>query len=235
MPIMPGIHELGPENASLRVKTKRGGAAAKAGHDLLIEVTSWLGRLEVGDGLGQSSLTLSAESGSMEVIKGAGGVMALTDEDKVEVKKTLEAEVLQPGRVEFKSTQVTPTDDGQRLKVTGELSLNGNVHPLDFELEFGPNGAVSARATVKQSTWDIEPYSGLFGTLKVRDEVEVLGRHAQGARRGAGPRERSAAGRRLRETHAGAAPPRGRRRTGRSRSRTRGYGRPSAPSISGTS
>ena len=73
----------------------------------------------------------------MEVIEGTGGVMALTDEDKVEIKKTLEAEVLPPGRVEFKSTQVTPTDDGQRLKVTGELSLNGNVHPLDFELESG--------------------------------------------------------------------------------------------------
>ena len=118
----------------------------------MIEVTSWLGRLEVGDGPGQSSLTLSAESGSMEVIEGAGGVMALTDEDKVEVKKTLEAEVLKPGRVEFKSTQVTSTDDAQRLKVTGDLSLNGNVHPLDFVLEFGPNGAVSARATVERST-----------------------------------------------------------------------------------
>ena len=86
--------------------------------------------------------------------------------------------MLKPGRVEFKSTQVTPTDDGQRLKVTGDLSLNGNVHPLDFVLEFGPNGAVSARATVEQSTWGIEPYSGLFGTLKVGDEVEVLGQAA---------------------------------------------------------
>ena len=157
MPIMPGIHELGPENASLRVKTKRGGAAAKAGHDLVIEVTSWLGRLEVGDGPGQSSLTLSAESGSMEVIEGAGGVMALTDEDKVEVKKTLEAEVLKPGRVEFRSTQVTSTDDAQRLKVTGDLSLNGNVHPLDFVLEFGADGAFTARATVEQSTGASSP------------------------------------------------------------------------------
>jgi polyisoprenoid-binding protein YceI len=178
MPIMSGTYELGPENASLRVKTERHGAAAKAGHDLLIEVNSWQGRLVVDDDPGQCSLTLSADSGSMEVIEGTGGVMALTDEDKVEIKKTLEAEVLKPARVEFKSTQVTPTGGGQRLGVTGELSLNGNVHPLDFELELGPDGAVSARATVKQSTWGIEAYSGLFGTLKVRDEVEVLGEAA---------------------------------------------------------
>jgi polyisoprenoid-binding protein YceI len=100
--------------------------------------------------------------------------MALTDEDKVEIKRTLEDEVLQPA-VEFKSTRVTPSEDGQRIEVTGELSMNGNAHSLDFELELGPDGAASARATVKQSDWGIEPYSGLFGTLKVRDEVEVVG------------------------------------------------------------
>jgi polyisoprenoid-binding protein YceI len=175
MPIMPGTHELGPQNASLRIETKRRGAAAKAGHDLLIEVGSWQGKLEIGDDPGQNSLVLSADSGSMEVIEGTGGIKALTDEDKVEIKKTLEAEVLQPGQVEFKSTAVTPINDGERLKVSGELSMNGNVHPLDFELELRPDGAVSARATVKQSDWGIEPYSGLFGTLKVRDEVEVVG------------------------------------------------------------
>jgi hypothetical protein len=174
MPIMPGTRELGPDNASLRIETKRGGAAAKAGHDLVIEVRSWRATLVIGEDPAENSLVLSADSGSMEVLEGTGGIMALSDDDRVEIKKTLEEEVLEPGPVEFRSTQVTPTGDGQRLGVTGELSLNGNVHPLDFELEL-PDGALSARATVKQSTWGIEPYSGLFGTLKVRDEVEVLG------------------------------------------------------------
>jgi polyisoprenoid-binding protein YceI len=175
MSIMPGMHELGPENASLRIETKRRGAAAKAGHDLVIAVGSWRGTLEVSEDPDQNSLVLSADSGSMEVIEGTGGIKALTDEDKVEIKKTLEDEVLQPGPVEFKSTRVTPTDDGQRIEVTGELSMNGNAHRLDFDLELGSEGAVSARATVKQSDWGIEPYSGLFGTLKVRDEIDVVG------------------------------------------------------------
>jgi polyisoprenoid-binding protein YceI len=183
MSIMPGMHELGPENASLRIETKRRGAAAKAGHDLVIAVGSWRGTLEVSEDPDQNSLVLGADSGSMEVIEGTGGIKALTDEDKVEIKKTLEDEVLQPGPVEFKSTQVTPTDDGQRIEVTGELSMNGNVHRLDFELELGSEGAVSARATVKQSDWGIQPYSGLFGTLKVKDEVEVVGEASLSSRR----------------------------------------------------
>jgi hypothetical protein len=52
--------------------------------------------------------------------------------------------------------------------------MNGATHRLDFELEVGPDGKLAGGATLKQSDWGIEPYSGLFGALKVRDEVEVV-------------------------------------------------------------
>jgi YceI-like domain len=178
MPIMPGTRELGPDNASLRIETKRGGAAAKAAHDLVIEVRSWRATLVIGGDSAENSLMLSADAGSMEVLEGTGGIMALTDEDKVEIKKTLEDEVLEPGPVEFRSTRVTLTEDGQRLEVSGELEMNGKTHPLDFELDLGTEGALSGTVTVRQSDWDIEPYSGLFGTLKVKDEIEVVGEAA---------------------------------------------------------
>jgi hypothetical protein len=174
MPIMPGTRELGPENTSLRVETKRGGAAAKAGHDLVLEVRSWRATLVIGDDPADNSLVLSADSGSMEVIEGTGGIMALTDADRVEIKKTLEAEVLEPGQIEFKSTGSVARDDGQLLEFQGELTMNGKTHALGVELEAETDDAVSGKATLKQSDWGIEPYSGLFGTLKVRDEVRVL-------------------------------------------------------------
>jgi polyisoprenoid-binding protein YceI len=176
MPIMSGTHTLGPENASLHIKTERHGAAAKAGHDLLIEVGSWEGTLEVGE-QGPVSLELGADSGSMQVIEGTGGVMALTEEDKAEIKKTLENEVLPAGRIEFESSRITSTKDEGRFSVSGELTMNGNRHPLGFELSVGDEG-ITARATVTQSDWGIKPYSGLFGTLKVRDEIEVVGKAA---------------------------------------------------------
>jgi len=174
MPILPGTYELGTDDASLRIETIRHGAAAKAGHDLLLEVGSWRATLTIAEDPSESSLALSADSGSMEVIQGTGGIMPLTDEDKVEIKKTLEDEVLQPGPVTFSSTRVAPADDGNRLQVSGELELNGQTHILSFELDLGTDGALSATATVKQSDWGIKPYSGLFGTLKVRDEVQIV-------------------------------------------------------------
>jgi hypothetical protein len=36
-----------------------------------------------------------------------------------------------------------------------------------------PDGHVRGSAVVKQTDWGIKPYSALFGTLKVADEVEV--------------------------------------------------------------
>ena len=48
MSIEPGTYTLGPENATLRIRTGRRGGAAKAGHDLLIEVTAWSATIERG-------------------------------------------------------------------------------------------------------------------------------------------------------------------------------------------
>jgi polyisoprenoid-binding protein YceI len=35
------------------------------------------------------------------------------------------------------------------------------------------DGRFSGEATIKQSDWGMKPYSALFGTLKVADEVRV--------------------------------------------------------------
>ena len=173
MSIQPGTHKLGPPNASLQVETGRRGAAAKAGHDLVIEVTSWEATLEVGDGPGEVALRLRAEADSLEVREGTGGVQTLGDEDKAKIKRTIDEEILRGGVIEFRSNEVEALDGGRRLRVDGELTMNGATHPLGFELEIRP-GEVIGRATVRQSDWGIKPYSGLFGALKVKDEVEVV-------------------------------------------------------------
>jgi hypothetical protein len=173
MSIQPGTHKLGPDNATLQVKTGRRGAAAKAGHDLVIEVTSWEATLEVGDGSNLLALQLRADPTSLGVREGSGGMQALGDEDKVEIKRTIEEEVLSAEAIEFRSTDVEASD-GERLRVNGELSMNGTARPLGFELDVGPGDRLTGGATVKQSDWGIEPYTGLFGALKVRDEVEVV-------------------------------------------------------------
>jgi polyisoprenoid-binding protein YceI len=145
-----------------------------AGHDLVIDVTSWEATLEVGDDPGQIGLNLNADAGSLRVHEGTGGVQELGDDDKTEIQQTIDDEVLKGQPIAFRSTEVEATEGGRRLRVRGDLQMAGNGHPVEFELGVGSDGKITGGATLKQTDWGIKPYSGLFGALKVADEVEVV-------------------------------------------------------------
>ncbi|MGZ4324614.1 MAG: YceI family protein [Solirubrobacteraceae bacterium] len=169
MALAPGRHAVGPENGRLTVHTMKGGAAAKAGHNLLIEVTSWQGALHVGE---EMTVTLNADPRSMRVREGSGGMTSLGDDDKANIEQTIDDEVLKGTRIEFRSTACELSPEGDRMSVSGELELGGRRAPITFELSLN-GGRVSGSATVKQTDFGMKPYSALFGTLKVLDEVQV--------------------------------------------------------------
>ena len=137
----------GPHNATLTVHTKRGGAAAKAGHDLTILVERWSATDDDGE------LSVEADSRSLRVIEGSGGITSLGDEEKASISQTIDEEVLKGAPITYRA---------------GELTLNGVTRPIDVSYD-GTEG----RALVKQTDFKIKPYSALFGTLKVADVVEV--------------------------------------------------------------
>jgi polyisoprenoid-binding protein YceI len=172
MPIQPGTHQLGPDHGTLSVKTQRTGAAAKAGHNLLIHVTSWEATLTLGEDPAESSLSLNADPTSLRVIEGTGGMQSLGDDDKENIQKTINDDVLKAKGIEFRSTEVQSSGDG-KLTVKGDLTLTGKTSPVSFDLTIGDDGKLSASAVVKQTNHGMKPYSALFGTLKVVDEVEV--------------------------------------------------------------
>lgn len=166
-----GSHRLGPHNGTLSVHTARGGAAAKVGHDLTIEVTSWQATFELSSELSASTVELTADSTSLRVRKGTGGVQALGARDIKSIQKTIDDKVLRRCDIAFRSSSVE--GEPGSLRVSGDLTLAGRTAPASFEVAITNDGAVSAKATVKQTDWSIKPYSGLLGALKVKDEVEV--------------------------------------------------------------
>ena len=171
MAVAPGTYVLGPEQGRLSVHTGKAGAAAKAGHNLLIEGRSWSATLEVGAEPGASRLQLTADARSLRVLEGSGGMTALDDDDKANITQTIDAEVLKGTTIAFRSTEIR--EDGDALTIGGELELAGTTRPLSFALTAGDDGSIRARAVVTQSAWGMKPYSALFGTLKVTDDVEV--------------------------------------------------------------
>ncbi len=119
-----GTHTLGPADGTLSVKTGRSGAAAKAGHDLVLEVTSWEATLELGQA---PSVALTADPTSLRVVQGTGGMQALDDGDKDNIRQTIDDEVLNRQPIEFRSTAVEP--DGDRISVRGDLTLARRHQP----------------------------------------------------------------------------------------------------------
>jgi superoxide dismutase, Fe-Mn family len=171
MALPPGTHRLGPSDGTLSVRTGRTGAAAKAGHDLLIHVTAWQGTVEVGS---EIAIALEADAGSLRVIEGTGGMQALGADDKANIQQTIDEEILKRQDIAFRSTAVRAAADGSRISVQGELTLVGNACPIAFDLTVDADGTFSGGVVVKQTDWGITPYSTLFGALKVADEVEVV-------------------------------------------------------------
>jgi polyisoprenoid-binding protein YceI len=156
------------------VKTNREGLAAKAGHDLIIDVRQWGATLEVGEDLSDSSLELHADARSLYPREGLRGVKPFTDRDRDEVRKNIDEKVLGGEPISFRSSAVEATDGGGRLSVRGELTIRGQRRPAGFELSVGADGHVTGTARLVQSEWGIKPYRGLMGALKVRDSLEVV-------------------------------------------------------------
>jgi polyisoprenoid-binding protein YceI len=171
--IAPGRHLLGPQDGTLEIRTYREGMAARAGHDLIIDVGDWQATLEVLPEAAGSSIALTADPRSLRVREGLGGVKPLTDKDRAEIRQTIDDKVLRGEPIEFRSTDVQPAGEG-RLTVDGELTLAGRVGPVSAELDVTPDGHVRATIPLTQTAWGIKPYRGLMGALKVRDELEVV-------------------------------------------------------------
>ena len=170
MTLAPGTHQLGPDNATLKVKTYREGVAAKVGHDLVIEVTRWEARIDSRGG--SSRVELSADSRSLEVRTGERGVKPLTDKDRGEIRKNIDEKVLHGQPITFRSTQVREVGGG--LEVEGDLTMGGSTQPVTASFDLGADGHVTGTIPLTQSEWGIKPYRGLMGALKVRDEVEIV-------------------------------------------------------------
>jgi polyisoprenoid-binding protein YceI len=171
--IPAGTYEFGPSNGKLLVKTGREGMGGKMGHDLVIEVTRWKATALVDpNDVTQSSLNASAEIGSFEVREGTGGLKPLSDNDRADIKQTIENKVLDPRQdITFKSTSVRTLGEN-RAVVSGDLTIGGVSQPVDLQLTSSGN-RLTGTMTVVQTKFGIKPFKAFMGALKVKDAVEI--------------------------------------------------------------
>ncbi|MEU6011997.1 YceI family protein [Streptomyces sp. NPDC047453] len=176
MALTDGTYRLGPSTARLLIRTGRAGLGRRAGHDLTIEAARWSGEvvLVVGDP-DRSSVEVTIETGSLKVLEGTGGLKALTDTDRAEIKRTLEGKDLlhtaEHPTITFRSTRVTGTP--QSFEIAGDLTIKGRTRPVTVHGQGNGGRVFRGWATITQSTWGIKPYTAFLGALRLADAVRV--------------------------------------------------------------
>ncbi|HEY6495681.1 MAG TPA: YceI family protein [Trebonia sp.] len=176
-----GTYELGPGSGRVLIRTGREGLAARAGHDLTLEITDWLARVTLpGEGGDPAGVTVTADLGlgSLAVREGTGGAKPLSDRDRRDIQNQARKILGDAARAGFTSQRVIPSSTSSAGSPTagaveGTLTLRGVSRGIRLEVTSPVPGRYRGSAAIRQTDFGITPYSGFFGALKLRDEVTV--------------------------------------------------------------
>lgn len=175
MTAITGNFRLGPDTGRIVLKTGRTGFAARVGHDLTIEITSWSAQVEVPaeDAGGATAATVTArlDLGSLAVREGTGGAKPLTDSDRRDIKQAIGG-ILGDGEASFTSSRIVRSGSSGGA-IEGTLTIKGKSQPVRLQVTEPQPGKYRGSATIQQTAFGIKPYTGFFGALKLRDEVAV--------------------------------------------------------------
>ena len=182
MTVSAGSYPLGPAAGRVSIRTSRAGLAARAGHDLLIEITGWSAAVTVpgdtvpadtvpaDDGVAAATITAELDLGSLTVREGTGGAKPLSAKDRTDIERTMR-KILGAGTATFTSSRVIPSAVGGAIE--GTVTYHDRTQPVRLQVQNPAPGRYRGTGTVVQSAFGITPYTGLFGALKLKDEVTV--------------------------------------------------------------
>lgn len=169
------VWRLDTSDGELVVRTGVTGRAARIGHRLTIAMRQWQATVSWSGGQ-PAKAQLTVDTASLEVLRGEGGVKALSGPEKALVRsnalRALDARRFP--QIGFAAEGIDQTRDGYRL--TGALQIHGLTRErvIDLQTEdLGDSWRLLTQAKVRQSDFDVKPYSLLMGSLKVADEVTV--------------------------------------------------------------
>lgn len=161
-------------DGELLIHTGVTGRAAKMGHRLTIAMRRWHATVD-WNGDHPATVELTGEVDSLEVIRGDGGVTALSAPEKA-LARSNALKSLQAGRfpeIRF-AAEAEHTDDGYRLTGTLHICATTREHVVDVDTADSDDvWRLSSKTAVCQSDFGVRPYSLLMGSVRVADEVVV--------------------------------------------------------------
>lgn len=160
------------DDGELRLFTGTAGRAARTGHKLTIAMNSWQATADVDSDGHPTSVELTVDVDSLEVLKGEGGLAPWTGAEpgiaRSNALKSLDGKKFPT--ITYRSTGVAR--DGDTYRVSGDLTIHGvtQPHPLTVTAD---GATFSAETVVTQTDFKIKPFSLMMGTVKVADDVRL--------------------------------------------------------------
>lgn len=162
-------------DGQLIVRTGVTGRASRMGHRLTIALNSWRAIVR-WTGEEPRALDLNVDVESLEVVRGEGGVTALSGPEKALARsnalKSLGANRFRT--ISFRAGEIVKTAEGYRL--TGTLEIHGTTRTRTIELrvtDLDDVWRMSCDVQVRQSEFGLKPFSMLMGSMTVADDVTV--------------------------------------------------------------
>jgi polyisoprenoid-binding protein YceI len=169
-----------PGQTTITLHVGRAGVFGFAGHDHEVVAPAVQGQIALDrSNISRSTVSATFDATALKVT-GKGEPA----EDVPEVQQVMLSDrVLDVQRyptITFRSRQVSvlkQSTNQATLRVTGDLTLHGVSRPLDVPVtvEFTTNGLrASGKTTVQQSQFGIRPVTAGVGTVRVKDDVDVM-------------------------------------------------------------
>jgi polyisoprenoid-binding protein YceI len=154
-------------HSSITVKVEKTGLFSAFAHNHTIQAPLATGHLDTQKRI--VSLTLNTKD--MKVID-----EGVKESERAEIEQTMKSEkvldVQKFPEIRFASTSITPQDGG-RYQVTGDLTLHGTTHAIEFPIAES-KGRYTGSVKLKQSEFGIAPVSIAGGAVKVKDGIEIV-------------------------------------------------------------
>jgi polyisoprenoid-binding protein YceI len=169
-----------PAQTTITLHVGRAGVFGFAGHDHEVVAPAVRGQITLNrSNVGRSTVSAAFDATALKVT-GKGEPA----EDVPEVQRVmLSNQVLDVQRhptITFQSRQVSvvkQSSDQMTLRIAGDLTLHGVTRPLDLPVtvELTADGLrANGKTSVQQSQFGIRPVTAGAGTVRVKDEVEVM-------------------------------------------------------------
>ncbi|WP_082975276.1 YceI family protein [Mycobacterium sp. 1245805.9] len=162
-------------DGELLVRTGVAGRAARMGHRLTIAMTRWEATVAWASGEPVTA-ELTVDVDSFEVLRGEGGVKALSGPEKALVKSNALKSLGANRYPEIRFIADTIEKSGGGYRLTGKLHIHGQSrkHVIDLSTDdLGHHWRMTVESRVRQTDYGVKPYSLLMGSVRVDDEVTV--------------------------------------------------------------